>query len=321
MNRKWNLAPRVALIVGCGGILYSIAQAVPFIRDESDPFNWVFFLLMFSVFASIACGGIWLGLFGRRKMRDEIAEDVRTGLPQPTEISPDASKYYFSTGLRSLSVMIDQSSGTIHFGSCYTPRRFLAMTLGMYSCPLRDLRGVYFHRHRRHESLTIVTTDGKAVIPNSGPDFGQLRHALGELHPKNYAGYARFNPRLGKIGLVLMMVGATGGVALSPSVGSVGAAGLLVFAGGLSGLALGNAILWCIDRRPITNLSRPLRIGAGGIAVGAGAAGALVPYLGWNWLIAIAFAAVGGAFGTILGRRVRESEQQELQELEDRHTV
>lgn len=92
-------------------------------------------------------------------------------------------------------IVVDLSREEVLFENCHTQRKFLAMREAEFVCPLTDIRDVYEYselgkRNKLRGYLTVVTTDGKVVIPAYASNYQELRDFLTPLADLTPAGPA-----------------------------------------------------------------------------------------------------------------------------------
>jgi hypothetical protein len=149
-------------------------------------------------------------------------------------IPDDAIVCRFSNGRKPASIAVDIGGSVIHFKNCHVPRRFIASAQDCFSCPISHVTGVHRFIYRG-ESLTIVTTMGKALIPATAGNYVELREFLTKAVSVNEPGFSTDHPMMGMVYLVGGFVGGLFSVLLTP--GNASESTLLVFI--LSGTILG----------------------------------------------------------------------------------
>lgn len=263
---------------------------------------------LFLVFFTIGCAGVWLSLFWRNCTPEELADEASFPSADRPEIPQDAIVYRFSNGVKPAAVYVDNASRAIHFYNCHAPRRFLASSSEWFSCGVDAILGAHVFRYRG-ESLTIVTTQGKALISATGLGYEELRDTVRELVPCSRPGFSTDHPMMGMVYLFGAIVGLFGGVLLTPRNASDATLGLFVLVGTIAGVAGSYLLVWAADRFLRKNLAQPIGFGVLGSGVGLLASRWLVPLTGWNTLVMAVFVLIGGVAGAVFGIQKQRREQ------------
>jgi len=99
---------------------------------------------------------------------------------------------------RKRAVIVNREAGWVEFRHCHVPRQSILFpkTQPNFACSISDLRAVHFTPRFKSNSafLTVVTTTGKANIPDTGPHFATLREWFNETVPRNDPKFATDNP-------------------------------------------------------------------------------------------------------------------------------
>jgi hypothetical protein len=78
-------------------------------------------------------------------------------------------------------IIADFAGKTIRFENCHTPRRFLATASREFTCPMTDILDAYDQTIESSTQLTIVTANGKAVVPESATNYQDLRQLVARI--------------------------------------------------------------------------------------------------------------------------------------------
>lgn len=236
---------RIAVFVMCCGMLamFGLGFTQPSFRQSLNVVNG--FLL--AVFAAVACGGIWFSLAWRPRTVSDVEAESRV---DRSTIPDDAIVCRFPAGYannKSGAIIVDPNQGVIHFENCHEPRRFLAMAESWFTCPLSDVRGVHRFQYRG-ESLTIVTTKGKALVLSTASGYHCLCEYLLKAIPENQPGFATDHPMMGIVYIAGALVGMFSGVALTPNHSSDTTFVLFFVLGTVLGVAGSYFLIFCGDR-------------------------------------------------------------------------
>lgn len=295
---QFSLFNRIAVFSMSCLILVAIAHGVttPSVRQSLDVVTG----FLFVAFAAMGCGGIWFSLAWRPRTESDVVASSRV---DRSAIPHDAIACRFSSGFantKSGAVIVDPKQGVIHFENCHVPRRFLAMAEPWFTCPLSDVRGVHRFQYRG-ESLTIVTTKGKALVLATASDYSRLCEYLLKAIPENQPGFATDHPMMGMVYLAGALIGMFGGFALTTNRTSNTTFGLIFVFGSVLGVAGSHFLIFCADRLLKTNLARPI----GGGMIGATGAviigGFLGPQLQWEIAPLLVLVGAGAVIGGIIG--------------------
>ncbi|WP_442511836.1 hypothetical protein SH528x_003582 [Novipirellula sp. SH528] len=99
---------------------------------------------------------------------------------------------------RKRSVIVDRATGMVEFTHCHVARRSIVFptTQPYFACSTSELKAVHFTpRFKNNRAfLTVVTTTGRANVPDTGPQFATLREWFAEAVPSNDPEFATDNP-------------------------------------------------------------------------------------------------------------------------------
>ena len=289
---------RIVVIATSGLLLLGVlaAFAVPKVRAEMDFVN----SFLIAVFAAVAGWGLWLSLTWKHRTGSELAEEnARNSFGQP-DMSEGVRVFHFPVMSKAGAVYIDEAAGLIHFRNCHVPRKFLASEEEWFSCPLDDLKGVHVFRSRV-ESVTIVTAEGKVVIPYYGRDFAELRDLLKELVPTTAPGFSADHPMMSMVYLGGALAGLFGGVVATPRNATDSTMGLFVLGGSILGVAGVHTVVVFADRKLKVGLAQPLGFGMTGVCAGIALAQLLAPLAGWRMSVPLGAIIIGGMCGAAFG--------------------
>lgn len=248
----------------------------------------------------VGSGGamIWLACRYRILSHEELEALDQTPLPALSDDSLICRFHDLSGRVR--RVVVDFEAQRIYFQNCHTQRKFLALPQTEFCCSFADLVSVERYQYRS-DTLTIVTTTGKADVLSTAVDYERLCSRLPHCLPEQRLVADVEHPLMG----VLYVAGALGGLfvglALTPSSASAGSTGLLMAAGAGCGIALARILVELINATTGRSVVAPLAgsiIGAGvGLLVGSVI---VKSAMGSGW-IALIPAAIGAAAGILLG--------------------
>ncbi len=292
---SFPLFNRIAVLVLCSVILLAAVYnvVIPGARRDMD----VIKALLLMTFSGFACYGIWVALTWRRC--EQEGQDQLDGLQRP-EVSEDAVEYHYFTGLHSGSVIVDPHREMIHFLKCHVPRRFLARVEPLFSCPFSDLKAVYQFNDRGVECLTVVSESGKAVIPNTGANYGDVSGLLTDLVGENQSGFATDDPRMGVVWLAGAMVGLFTGFLVAPQNSSDSTLGVYVVCGAILGVICSQLLIRVLDRTFKVNLARIIGYGTIGVIAALNVGSIFMPLVGWSMPVMAAIVLVGFLLGAFI---------------------
>jgi len=99
---------------------------------------------------------------------------------------------------RNRAVIVNRAAGLVEFRHCHVPRQSMLFPKAQpdFACSISELRAVHFTPRFKNNSafLTVVTTTGKAIIPDTGTHFSTLREWFNEAVPGNDPKFATDNP-------------------------------------------------------------------------------------------------------------------------------
>lgn len=296
--RSWPLFNRIEVLVGSSTIAICITFAVVqgFRKGNLDGVT----LFLNFVFFAMACAGIWFSLLWKNRTQEELAEEQSISTIDQPDISETALVYRFSNGLKSAAIYIDAIHGKIHFHNCHTPRRFLSTASELFSCPIDELKAAHVWRHDG-ESLTIVTSQGKALMPDAGPGYGEVRDAIQELVPFTHPGFSADHPMMNMVFIMGAVIGLFTGVLLVPSNSSDAVLGLFVLFGAVLGCVGIYGLVWAGDRLLRTGFVQPIGYAVVGGIAGLLVAGLFQPWIGWQLTPMIVLVLVGVVAGGMFG--------------------
>jgi len=108
---------------------------------------------------------------------------------------------------RKSAVIVDRAAGMVEFRHCHVARQSIVFptTQPYFACSTADLRAVHFTPRYKNNlaCLTVVTTTGKAIIPDTGTHFVTLREWFNEAVPRNDPKFAIDNPLILKVYIVV----------------------------------------------------------------------------------------------------------------------
>ena len=194
------ISKAVTLIFGVGfgfGLPVFVLTQDAFSRDNmvKDPIGVILVMILLLMVVAMGCGAIWFSLFLKNRTPAE-QEQVRQKLLQSAdapEMSGDTLFYSFEKLNKSGvgAVYVDPASRMLHFCNCHTHRGFWNVFASRwFSCAVDELRAAYAFKPPRtrrsdesHESLTVVTTGGKATIPGTAIGYRRMRAIIKEFKP------------------------------------------------------------------------------------------------------------------------------------------
>lgn len=210
----------------CGLTFFGLAGWVIAVqkRAELDVFTVLFPLVM------IAAGGflLWASFFYRPPSRTELELLDTSLLPDRSDDALICRFTWFGSRVR--LAMADFGKKQIYFRNCHTPRKFLAVAQDEFSCSFAELVAVYRYQFRG-DSLTIVTTQGKALVPSTATDYEQLCARLPSCVPPNPPVVDTENPLVGIVYVAGALVGLFLGLVITPQNASAGLTALCMAAG------------------------------------------------------------------------------------------
>jgi hypothetical protein len=180
-------------------------------------------LIVLLMFVACGCGGVWLSLVWKHRTPEELARvQSRPSVDRPP-ISQDALVYRFNKLSKSGAVYVDHSAHMLHFYNCHTPRQFLALAASRwFSCAINELQGaIPFRPPQRYgrsvESLHVLTTSGKAIIPGTETGYEEIRDIIRQLVPVTAPQASTEHPLMPLACLFGGIVGLIAGWYLAPS--------------------------------------------------------------------------------------------------------
>ena len=194
-------------------------------------------------------------------------------------------------------VILDEPQKVIHFGNCHTPRRFLAWGEKWRSCSLDEVVAAHPFRHKGHESLTIVTKAGAALIPDSMENYSPLKDRLHRLLPPWHAGFSTDHPMMGMIYVGAALVGLFVGVCLAPRQARDQALVFWAIVGASGGVAAARLAVSSADRYLGISIVPALGLAGAGALLG----GILTSLLDLNWDVGVVLPMVGIIAGFVAG--------------------
>ncbi|MHC4877202.1 MAG: hypothetical protein ACYTGL_11965 [Planctomycetota bacterium] len=223
--------------------------------------------------------------------------------PDSTQFNPNTIFCRF-TAWRSCTVVADPDTNEIEFTNCHTPRKFLATSQRRFVCSRADVRALHFtpSTHQHPGGLTIVTTSGKAFVPENASSFGVLRDWLAEGVPDNAPEFATDNPATLWASMVGTMVGILLGTFLARNSGNTQLV-IAVITGAVAGAAGGYLLVAFGARVLNADLARPIMLIVIGLMCGLAIDGVLSPWLGANSAITATLVAGGGMIGGMAAAR------------------
>ncbi|MFO0865620.1 MAG: hypothetical protein U0744_13375 [Gemmataceae bacterium] len=194
--------------------------------------------------------------------------------------------------------ILDEMTGMIHFGNCHTPRRFLGTTERWRSCPIKEVIAAHPFASKGHESLTVVTQAGNALLYDGMENYQAFRERLEALLPPWQAGYSAEHPMMGFIyvgaALVGVLLGGGAGVWIGPK-NPGDATWLLIgaFAGAIAMVALARVGVMLADRYLGVSIVPPIALAGFGAVLG---------FMLTNWLdLSLPFGLFPPIVGTLAG--------------------
>ncbi|MBL6705867.1 MAG: hypothetical protein ISQ06_07125 [Planctomycetaceae bacterium] len=290
-NRIVVFVLSLALVIGCP---IAIVQAGR--KGELDAVT----LFVFAVFFLIGCGCVWLSLFCRNRSPAQLAEEQSFPSAEQPDISQDALVYRFSNGVKSAAIHVDTVGRLIHFHNCHIPRQFLASAAEWFSCDVDDVQAAHVFRYRG-ESLTVVTSSGKALIPGISPGYAELRDTVKELVPFTRPGFSTDHPMMGVVYVCGALTGMATGFLLTPRNATDSTLGLIFLVGAALGVAGSYGLVRAADRSLKADLAQPIGFATVGAMIGLGIARALTPLIGWDVMPIAAIASLGTVAGAWFG--------------------
>lgn len=299
-NRVVVLTMSVALVAG---VPVATVQ-----RLNQQTLNAVNLFLAVAFFA-IGCGGVWVSVFWKNRTAEQLAEEHAFPAANQPGIPEDALVYRFPNGTRSAAVHIDVAGRMIHFHHCHAPRRFLSSASEWFSCSVDDVQAAHDFRFRG-ESLTVVTSQGKAVIPHAGAGYAQLRDCIRELVPFTRPGFSADHPVMGLVYLGGVLIGIFAGVALVPDRADDTVLGVAVLAGSLLGPVGVYLLVRGGDRLLGIDTAQPLGYAVLGSGAGFSLSELLIPWFGWSLTPVLILVTAGAVAGFWFGvrKQLRERE-------------
>ena len=263
---------------------------------------------LFLVFFAFGCCCVWLSLFWKNRTPEQLAEEQSFPSAEQPDIPADALVYRFSNGMKSAAIHVDTAGRLIHFHNCHIPRRILASAAEWFSCSVDDVQAAHVFRYRG-ESLTVVTSSGKAWIPATAAGYTELRDTIKELVPFARPGFSTDHQMMGMVYVCGALVGLFAGVLLTPRNSADSTLGLFVLAGAFLGVAGSYGLVWAADRYLKAGLAQPIGFGVFGAMIGLGVSQSLTPLIGWNVFPMAAITVSGTVAGAWFGVRKQSREQ------------
>ncbi len=288
LKTRFPLFNRVAVVICSVLILVSVTWT--FASAESRAEQTLVTALLAVVFGGLACWALWLTLAWRARPSRGLDELDAVNLPM---VSDNALKYRYFTGTKSGAVIIDTHGETIYFVNCFLPRRFLAVSEREHSSPLSGIRAVHRFCDRGCVWLIIITSAGKAVVPNTGEGFEELWRLLKEIVPENAPGFATDDPRTQFAWVLGAICGLFGGWYLTPDQSGDTTLGLFLLGGAILGVVGGHQLIKIIDHWFRVNVARAVGYGILGAIAGPGIGINRLLIAGWPKYLVI-LAALGG---------------------------
>lgn len=210
----------------CGLIFLGLAGWVIAVqkRAELDLFTVLFPLV------TIAAGGflLWASILYRPPSRIDLELLDSSLLPDHSDDALICRFTWFGNRVR--VAIVDFGKKQLYFRNCHTPRKFLAVAQDEFSCSFAELVAV--HRYQvRGDSLTIVTTQGKALVPSTATDYEPLCKRLPSCVPADPPVLDTENPLIGFVYVAGALVGLFLGLVITPQNASAGLTALCMAAG------------------------------------------------------------------------------------------
>ena len=261
-------------------VMTAVVALSPSQRVKMDLVEWI----VVAIFAVLACLGSWFAVAWRNRTEEELAEESATSasLYNEPSISEDALVSRFAVIRRAAAVHLDSTKGKIHFHNCHVPRRLLATAEPWYSCQLKDIQAVHAYRYRG-ESLTIVTRDGRVLLPETASNYTELKEALKAEVPHNKPGFSRDHPMMGMVYLTGILLGMLAASALCPGNASETTFGLFFLGGAVVGGVCSYLVVALGDQFGL-NLAQPIGSAMLGAVFGFGISVVLQPLSGSIWV-------------------------------------
>lgn len=278
-KKQFSLAARAMLLVS--GVGFMVLTAIVVVGQGRPKLDADGMGQLLGVALALLVGGggggalVWLAITYRELSRAEL-ESLDTSLLPP--VSDDAIVCRFTVLGRTMRrIVVDFGNERVHFHRCHTQRKFLAVAQSEFSCSFNELVDVFRVQHKG-DSLTVVTTTGKAVIPMSATDYEILCARLPGCLPEQRAVVDVENPLMGILYVAAAVVGLFVGVAVTPRAASVGVMGLLMVVGAGCGVFLIRAAVVVFNAAARRSIVPAL---AGGLVVPATVLALLGSGLGW----------------------------------------
>lgn len=281
-----------------------VVAVVSIQRNAFDPANG-FVMVVFFLFG---CGGTWLSLFWKNRTPQEIDEELSVASARQPEIAASAISCSFATPTDAAAVYLDADDGVIHFQNCHVPRRLIASASEWFTCRVDEILAVHLFRYRG-ESLTIVTPEGKAVIPESGTGYAEFRDRIRQSVPFTQPGFSTDHPMMGFVYLLGALGGLFLGFLLTPQNSSDATLGVFVLIGAFLGTVCSFVLVWSADHIWQTSIVQPLGFAVVGGSIGLFVSKWLTPWLGWNLMVVAVLSLIGGVAGVAYGAKKQQREQ------------
>ncbi len=229
--------------------------------------------------------------------------DMSTEEPDSAQFNPNTIFSRF-TAWRSCTVVADPDTNEIEFTNCHTPRKFLATLQRRFVCSRDDVRALHFtpSTHQHSGGLTVVTTTGKAFVPENASNFDVLRDWLAEGVPDNAPEFATDNPAT----LWASMVGTIAGILLGTFLARDGGNTQLVSAvvGGAIAGAVGGYLLVAFGAGVLKlDIARPIMLSVTGLMIGLVISSMLKPLVGASTPVTVTLVVGGGIIGGMAAAR------------------
>jgi len=285
-----------------------LLQAQSTAELSRSPATLFLLLIVLLMFVACGCGGVWLSLVWKHRTPEELARvQSRPSADRPT-ISQDALVYRFNNLSKSGAVYVDHAGQMLHFYNCHTPRKFLALTASRwFSCAINELQGaIPFTPPRRYggqsvESLHVLTTSGKAIIPGTETGYEEIRDIIRQLVPVTAPQASTEHPLMPLACLLGGIVGLIAGWYLTPSKSNDETMTQYILFGTALGAATSGLLVWFAGRFLRINLAVPMGLSLFGIFIGLMLSEALRPLTGWSLMSAVVPTIIGAVTGGILG--------------------
>ena len=201
-------------LITLAGILVNFPTQFRFDFEWGDLFIAVPAMILWLALVGGSWYEFWNVVASKHRTPEQLARVQSFPDARRPEISADSLVYRFNKRAgKTGAIYVDHARQMLHFYKCHTPQKFF--TLGpsrWFSCRVNELKGTHCFAlprveyrgnsmparvDRNPESLTVVTTSGKATIPGTEPGYENIRDTFRELKPVADPEFSTEHPAMG----------------------------------------------------------------------------------------------------------------------------